>query len=167
MANWFVCCTVPQREFKAADELAALGLMTLVPYEVRHRKQLGKGNRPVMVPFPVPLMPSYVFLGTKDVVPWYDVRSLRDVRGQISFDGTPARLGEIEIARIRAMAADIRHESHKGLRLGDRVSITDGPFRSLEGLVEAIGLADVTVSVELFGSVRPVRHRPDQIERAA
>ena len=167
MANWYVCTTVPQREFKAADELSALGLMTLVPYEVRHRKAMGKGNRPVMVAYRVPLMPSYVFIGTRDVVPWYDVRALRDVRGQVSFDGTPARLGEPEIARIRAMAADIRHESHKGLRLGDRVSIMDGPFRSLIGLVEAIGLADVTVSVELFGSVRPIKHRPDQIERAA
>ncbi len=169
MANWFVCTTVPQREFKAAYELEALGLMTLVPYEVTYRRAMGKGNRPVTIEKNIPLLPSYVFVGSNDVVPWYDVRSLRDVRGRVAFDGAPARLRDVEIARIRALATAERRENagRKSLKLGDRVSITDGPFRSFEGLVQAIGVGDVTVSVEMFGSFRPVRHRPDQIERAA
>lgn len=168
MATWYVLTTLPQREFKAERELSnGLGLHTLVPYEIRHRKSLAKGNKPVMVPYRVPLMPGYLFAGSSDDLPWYDIRAIRDIRGSVQFGGIHATLTDTQMSRIRAMAADTRNESHRGLRIGDRVSITSGPFRSLDGLVEAIGLGGVTVTVDVFSRPVPVKIRPDQIERAA
>ena len=168
MAKWYVLTTLPQREFKAERELSnGLGLHTLVPYEIRHRKSLAKGNKPVMMPYKVPLMPGYLFAGSSDDLPWYDIRAIRDIRGSVQFGGIHATLTDLQMARIRAMAADTRNETRKGLTVGDKVSITDGPFRSLDGLVEAIGLGGVTVTFTMFSRPMAVKIRPDQIERAA
>ena len=162
---WHVLTTVPQREFRAGIELQQLGLATVIPYTIRHRKQMGKGNRPIMVPYRVPLLPSYAFVGGD--VPWYDVRSLKDIRGRVEFDGSPAIVSDADVDRVRRMAEIERHDDRKGLKAGDSVRVTDGPFRDLTALVEEIGMGSVRISVELFGRSTPATIRPDQIERAA
>lgn len=166
MANWFVVTTVPQREFRAGLELERLGLATVIPYTIRHRRQLGKGNRPIMVAYRVPLLPSYAFIGG-DSIPWYDIKSLRDVVGRVSFDGHPAIVSDADVDRVRRMAETERRDDRRALSVGDRVRVTDGPFRDLPALVEAIGMGSVRISVELFGRSTPATIRPDQIERAA
>lgn len=162
---WHILTACPQREFRAGIELQRLGLATVIPYTIRHRKQMGKGNRPIMVPYKVPLMPSYVFIGGD--VPWYDVRSLRDIRGRVEFDGRPARLSDLEMDHVRRLAETERKDDRKGLKAGDTVRMTDGPLRDLTALVQEIGLGSVRVDVELFGRPTPVTIRPDQIERVA
>lgn len=162
---WHVLTTVPQREFRAGIELQRLGLATVIPYTIRHRRQMGKGNRPIMVPYKVPLLPSYAFVGGD--IPWYDIKSLRDIRGRVEFDGSPAIVSDADVDRVRRMAEGVRHDDRKSIAVKDRVRVMYGPFRDLTALVEEIGMGSVRISVELFGRSTPATIRPDQIERAA
>lgn len=165
---WHVLTTMPQREFKAERELMnGLGLRTLVPYETRHRRAMGKGNRPVMVPYRVPLMPGYLFAGGTHGLPWRDVMEVRDIRGKVSFDGIPARLTDAQIDHVRRMAETTKVDTRRGLKVGDAGRITSGPFLDMPALVESIGLGSVEVTVEIFGRPTTTTVRPDMIERAA
>ena len=160
--------TVPQREFKAERELSnGLGLRTLVPYEIRHRRSMGKGNRPVMVPYRVPLMPGYLFAGAMGGLPWRDVMEIRDIRGKVAFDGSPARLTDAQVDHVRRMAESANTETRRGLKVGDAARVTSGPFANLGALVEAIGLDGVRVTVQMLGRSVPMTVRADHIERAA
>ena len=166
--TWHILTTVPQREFRAGVELDALGLRTLVPYELRHRRAIGKGGRPVMTGYRVPLLPGYLFVnGGDDCLPWRDVMELRDVRGCIWSGGIPARLTDAQIDHVRRLAETCRAETRRSLARGDRARIMAGPFSGIEALVSEITSTAVTLEVQMFGSTRAVDMRPDLIERVA
>lgn len=168
---WNILTTVPQREFKAERELQnAYGLDTVVPYETRQRKAMGRSNK--MVPYDAPIMPGYLFVANRHgPLPWRTVMGLRDIRGKVEFDGKPGTLTDAQMDSVRRMAELLRSEPPRRGRtsvgVGDKARIMSGPFESIETLVEAVGIKGVTVSVHMLGSIRTVDIRADQIERAA
>lgn len=166
--SWYILTTAPQREFKASKALDDLGLRAVVPYAIRHRKGRAKGNKPVMIPFRVPLLPGYIFAApAHDDMPWYAIKALPDVRGRVAFDGQPALLSDAEVDRMRRLAETERKEVYRGLKVGDKVDIMDGPFSGLDATLEAIGHAKVKVTVQIFGRSTSAVMRPDQVARAA
>lgn len=162
---WHILTTAPQREFRARDEIKRLGMRTYVPAELRHRRAIGKQGRPVMIPYNVPLMPGYVFVGAPAC--WRDVMELRDVRGCIWSGGKPAALADAQIDHVRRLANEIKSESRRGIVKGDSATILAGPFRGLDALVAEITGTSVTLELQLFGARREIEVRPDLVERAA
>lgn len=167
MMIWNVLTVAPQRERKVAAEIrAGLGLQVCVPCLQKHRKSRGKNNRPVLVPYLVPLMPRYVFVGAKNVLPVYDLMALEYVNGFVTFGGKIATLRDAEVDHIRRLAKDVKIDTKSGYQVGDAITITDGPFKSFPALIQEIRGGDVRVDVELFGRTAEHWRRADQIEKA-
>jgi len=54
----------------------------------------------------------------------------------VGFGGEPARISSVEIEAVRRVVeSSVKVEPHPFLRCGDRVRVTAGPLRGLEGLL--------------------------------
>ena len=156
---WSVLTVSPQRELRVAGEIkAGLGLQVCVPCLQRHRKRVSAE------PIHYPLMPRYVFVGSPEALPIYDLMSLRHVTGLVQFDGRIARLTDPDVDHIRRLANEVKVEAPGGHRVGDKIMITAGPFKCFEALVKEIRAGQVRIDVQMFG--RTVEHwrSADQVE---
>lgn len=163
---WHAITVAPQRERLVASELRnSLGLQTCVPCVQKHRRSMGKNNRPVLVPYLLPLMPSYVFVGSRHELPVYDIKSQQHVRDFVQFAGVYATLSDAEVDHIRRLARETTIDLPSGYQVGDSVTITDGPFRSFAALIQEIRGGDIRVDVELFGRTAPHWRRVDQVKK--
>ena len=156
-ATWYVLEVAGQRELEVTAKLREAGYLSMLPCERRYRKTRSKQGKPVLMPYLYPLMPGYVFAGFTGTVPWAKIKATRHIWGVVSFeeDGSPTRLTDRDIDKIRTMAKDAK-PSGGSLKEGDRTRITSGPFASLEGLAVALGRSKVTVSLVLFGAEREI-----------
>lgn len=92
---------------------------------------------------------------------WYIVRNTPGVTGFIGSSGKgakPTPLLPQEIDRILSNMGMSRVESDKELAPGMKVTITDGAFKTLSGIIESIDKEKGTVNVivDLFGQETPV-----------
>ena len=167
MSQWHIVRTVGARERHVAGELSrGLGLRTYYPVE---RFKLTRRAR--TIERVRPLMPSYIFAGCIDSMPWRDIAAVKGIVDWLTIDDDiPATVSGAEIERIRQLerefnlAKDDRRQS-RSLCVGDRVKITKGAFMDMETLLTAVrgskvefqgpwGKATVPAhSVSLVGSV--------------
>ena len=92
---------------------------------------------------------------------WYIVRNTPGVTGFIGSSGKgakPTPLKPQEIDRILANMGMTRMNVDKELTVGTKVSIVDGPFKGMEGVINSLDLENsrLTVSIDLFGQETPV-----------
>lgn len=89
---------------------------------------------------------------------WYVVRNTPRVTGFVGSGVQPVPLSEEEVNDLfRRMKADtIKHTTN--LEVNDAVSITDGPFKDLEGKVSEVDeeRGKIKVLVSMFGRETPV-----------
>jgi len=109
------------------------------------------------------LFPGYVII--KMVLTdetWYIVRNTRGVTGFVGPSSKPIPLTDAE---IRAMGVEeARHDI--GIKVGDTIRVTAGPFESFVGSVEEINLEKETlkVRISMFGRETPVELEFYQVE---
>lgn len=101
---------------------------------------------------------------------WYIVRNTPGVTGFIGSSGRgakPTPLLPQEIDRILASMGMTRIDAETELQVGDRVSITDGPFKGMEGKVDNIDAETnrLTVLIDLFGQETPVEVELYQVSK--
>lgn len=87
---------------------------------------------------------------------WYIVRNTPGVTGFIGSSGKgakPTPLLPQEIDRILANMGMSRVNIEDDLKIGDKVSIVDGPFKGMEGKVDSIDSENnrLTIIIDLFG----------------
>lgn len=92
---------------------------------------------------------------------WYIVRNTPGVTGFIGSSGKgakPTPLKPQEIDRILANMGMTRMNVDKELTVGTKVSIVDGPFKGMEGIINSLDLENsrLTVLIDLFGQETPV-----------
>ena len=92
---------------------------------------------------------------------WYIVRNTPGVTGFIGSSGKgakPTPLKPQEIDRILANMGMTRMDVDKELAVGTKVSIVDGPFKGMEGVINSLDLENsrLTVLIDLFGQETPV-----------
>lgn len=92
---------------------------------------------------------------------WYIVRNTPGVTGFIGSSGKgakPTPLKPQEIDRILANMGMTRMDVDKELTVGTKVSIVDGPFKGMEGVINSLDLENsrLTVLIDLFGQETPV-----------
>ena len=93
---------------------------------------------------------------------WYIIKNIRGVTGFVGSGGKPTALTEEE---VMALGMEKR-EIIVPYAVGDSVTITDGPFTSFTGVVDAIDVDDnsVRVIVPLFGRDTPIERELDEVE---
>jgi transcriptional antiterminator RfaH len=129
MAYWCCARTEPQREAAAAR------FLQLAQYEVylpRLRAVRLRNRRKVVVN--PPLFPSYLFVQITNG--WWNARWCPGVARLLSAGDGPLPVPDALIAEIRARERGglIELPQRDGLRVGDRVKVTAGPFSGYLGL---------------------------------
>ena len=175
---WHVLLVAPTREiaFAAADDdtgrlerrvrgaLQGLGLIAIVPTELRTRRVVGKQGRPLIITTSAALMPGYVFIGCRSVPDWPSILAIDHVRGYIASDGQPARLSAADVDAMQRLAKATR--APRGtLQVGDTARIRRGPFRGLDAIISAIRPDLIKVALHVFGAQREVAMSVDNVER--
>jgi len=123
------------------------------------------------------LYPGYVFVemacesdGAINESVWFLIKETSGVGDFIGAENKPTSMPERDVTGM--LEASQKAEEQPGLsglniKKGDRVKITDGPFESFEGEVEAVdekrGMVNVIVSI--FGRSTPVEVGYWQLER--
>lgn len=115
------------------------------------------------------IYPGYVLVDMiVDDDSWYIVRNTPRVTGFVGSGVNPVPLqkGEIDELFSRMNASSVKHNID--LETGDIVTITDGPFKDLDGKVESVDTerGKVHVLVSMFGRETPVEIDFIQVRKA-
>lgn len=170
--TWYLVYTSPRMEGKAQKALDEAGCKTFWPSS--HKVVTQPRRKPLE--FDVGTFPRYLFVAgmpfrqrkrdhvnedrsvvTIDGCPIDDIR---DIDGVEYVVGTSAGWLKVPSAAIAAIAGfQARKEAEKAapkLRRGDKATVISGPFMSFQAtVVEAIGLHEARVLIEIFGGEVP------------
>ena len=99
---------------------------------------------------------------------WYIVRNTPGVTGFIGSSGKgakPTPLLPQEIDKILSNMGMTRMDVDKDLAVGNKISITDGPFKGMLGTIDSIDIENstLTVLIDLFGQETPVEVELSQV----
>ncbi len=99
---------------------------------------------------------------------WYIVRNTPGVTGFIGSSGKgakPTPLLPQEIDKILSNMGMTRMDVNKDLVVGNKVNITDGPFKGMIGIIDNIDIdnSTLTVLIDLFGQETPVEVEMSQV----
>lgn len=154
--QWYVLHCKPRQEQAVADHLAAIGVHAYFP-KVQQVRFYGKRK----VKRELPLFASYVFMyGEKEAA--YSVDRTRGIV-QIIEPPDQEQL-DWELKNIQfALEHDAPLVECAGLKVGTRVEVRSGPFKGMQGLVEAnkaqdrivlqVAMLGRAMSVEIDGSI--------------
>jgi transcriptional antiterminator RfaH len=160
---WAVARTEVNREGVAASFLGKSGYRTYLP-RLRETRS-NHGRRQVVTPC---LFPCYAFVRIE--AGWWDARWCIGVVNLIMGVGDePAKVGDHIIAELKSRERNgyVELDERPGLRPGDQVKLTSGPFTGHLGLFVGMrGPERVAVLLALFGSQRPAILPAAAVERA-
>jgi transcription elongation factor/antiterminator RfaH len=134
MTHWYVIHTHSKQEDRACSNLEVLGATIFNP-KIRERRY----NQFVISSTYIakPLFPRYIFAQFKVSDLYHKVRFTRGVYNVVSFGDGPTPIDEEIVALIRSnIKEDGFVRIDKGIKLGDRVIVKDGPLKNLAGVFE-------------------------------
>ena len=117
------------------------------------------------------MFPSYVLVEMiMSDEAWYIVRNTPGVTGFIGSSGKgakPTPLLPQEIDHILVQMGMSRMDIESELAVNDPIVIVDGPFKGMEGTINAIDLENnrITVMIDLFGQETSVEVEPFQVNK--
>ncbi len=103
--------------------------------------------------------PGYVLVDMiADEDSWYLVRNTPRVTGFVGAGTVPVPLTPKEIEFIWSKLKDTKTTHALKIAIGENVTITDGPFKGMEGKVEGVDVekGKLKVNVNMFGRETPV-----------
>lgn len=182
---WYLVYTRPRYEEKAEKELRAAGCKTFWP----SKHVTIKAPRRAPIEHNVGTFPRYLFVSgvpfrqrQKDrmisetevaTVNGRAVVDIRDIEGVVDVIGTPTgwlRVPNAAIALISNYQTRAKAEKpvpRHGFKAGDAARVISGPFMSFQAtVVEAIGLHDAKVLIDMFGGLVPVTMGVAQLDAA-
>lgn len=130
-ARWYLIQSRPQQAQRAEDNLARQGYQVYYPrYPI---ERIRRGRRCTSE---AALFPNYLFICLDRWSDnWYPIRSTRGVARLVRFGTEPL---PVPHGLIDAIRQRIEHRQvTPAYQPGDRVEITDGPFRGLEAIFRA------------------------------
>ncbi|RUR42410.1 transcription/translation regulatory transformer protein RfaH [Vreelandella populi] len=131
LPSWYVIQCKGNESFRAAEHLTNQGYEVFHPVlDVKRRRQ----GKPTTVT--EPLFPYYLFIRLDQIVSdWRPIRSTRGVLRLLTFGNTPISVPDALVETLRAQPH--RQEgSHTYFCTGEKVMITEGPFKDLEAIFE-------------------------------
>lgn len=130
-ARWYVIQCKGGESFRAAEHLANQAFEVFHPVLDVKRKRQGK-----LATVSEPLFPYYLFIRLDQVVSnWRPIRSTRGVLRLLTFGDQPVAVPDALIDSLRRQPH--RQEgNHSYFTAGEKVTISDGPFKHLEAVFE-------------------------------
>lgn len=130
-SSWYVIQCKGSESFRAAEHLTNQGYEVFHPVLDVKRKRQGK-----LTTVTEPLFPYYLFICLDQVVSnWRPIRSTRGVLRLLTFGNNPISVPNALVETLRAQPH--RQEgSHTYFCAGEKVTITEGPFKDLEAIFE-------------------------------
>ncbi len=146
-AKWYAVWTRSRHEQTVRKELERKGFEVFLPTIARWSRWKDRKKR-----IDWPLFPGYCFVRF-DPAFRADVLKCAGAVGLVSFDGTPAPVADSELAAIRQLVeSDLKCDPCPLINEGDRVRVTHGPLKGVEGLLVRKGSeARIVLSVNLIG----------------
>jgi len=127
---WYALYTRHQHEKCVYHALTGKGFEAFLPLYTTAHQWKDRVKR-----VSLPLFPCYVFL-RGPLEQWLPVLTTPGVHTVVGCGGQPASISSSEIEAIRTVVeSPAKVEPHPYLRCGDRVRVTAGPLRGLEGLL--------------------------------
>ena len=143
---WFALYTKSRSEFKAAEQLEAIGVRNYLPVVVRWKKWSDRKKKILE-----PILKGYIFILADEKERKLSLEQYSIVR--CVFDnGRPAKIPEWQINNLKKM---LSKESdfliQDGLIPGVKVKIREGPFEGIIGVVhESENGKTIAVSIDLL-----------------
>jgi len=163
MTNWYVAHTHARGEAKAQINLEHQGFHTYLPRFLKERRHARRVDTVAM-----PLFQRYIFI-QMDIAKarWRAIQSTFGIQNLVCNGNVPASIDEEIILEIRKRENDagfVQVESRPGLKKGDEIRVSAGPFANLEGLFDAYSDAlRVTVLLNMLGGSVPVKLPKNQV----
>jgi len=128
--SWYALYTRHQHEKCVHQILTGKGFEAFLPLYTTAHQWKDRVKR-----VSLPLFPCYVFL-RGPLTQWLPVLTTPGVHTVVGFGGQPANISSPEIEAIRrVIESPLKAEPHPYLKCGDRVRVTAGPLRGLEGIL--------------------------------
>ena len=173
--EWYVVNTYSGHETKVKEKLEAkiesMGMQDcifriIIPETTEVEVKDGVKKEKVKKMFPGYILVEMIMTDEA----WYIVRNTPGVTGFIGSSGhkaKPTPLLPQEIDRILANMGMSRVNIEAEMSVGDKVSITDGPFKGMLGTVDSIDLENnrLNVLIDLFGQETPVEVELFQVNK--
>lgn len=148
--SWIVIYTKPSQEFRAKDNLKALGATIFLP--LRSKEKVANGS---FVVCHEPLFPRYIFMRNDGALLHkisHMLRSTRGVSSVVNFGGKFAELSDEMVSSMKAAEGRSLSQPEKAYRRGDEVNFTFGPFKNIEAAFkESDGVRRIILLFDLLG----------------
>lgn len=143
---WYVIYTKPRNEKKVAERLQQIGITVYCPM-VTMIKQWSDRKKKVQIP----LMNSYVFVCLEDK----ERKKVFQISGVVRYLfwlGKPAMVREEEISALQeGLKETMTSFEVKGLKVGDLLPISSGPFQGKEGIIKQINKHSLQLILKELG----------------
>lgn len=151
--NWYVIQCKGGESFRAAENLGNQGYDVFHPVLDIPRKRQGKFKT-----ISEPMFPYYLFIRLDQIASnWRPIRSTRGVLRLLTFGNTPVPVSDALIDTLISQPHE-QQGIHSYFNPGDKVTITEGPFKDLEAVFKHVkGAERAIVLLNLL-------HRPQHIE---
>jgi transcriptional antiterminator RfaH len=148
--SWFLLTSKPHKDEVAEMHLRNQGYEVYRPLAKRLRTQRGK-----VITRIESLFPRYMFIHLDDGINdnWAPIRSTKGINGFVRFGNEPAQVPTNLVLGLKAQEAILGERAIDLDRFhgGDKVLITEGPFRGLEAIFQKYdGEERVVVLLEIL-----------------
>ncbi len=151
--NWYALYTKPRNEKKVADSLNAMGIEAYCPV-VSTLKQWSDRKKKVTVP----VLPSYVFVRL-EATHRNTVFQVAGVVRYVFWLGQPALIRAIEIEALQnSLQQDCKSLEITELQRGDAYTVTTGPFKGYEGVVNQVSATKTQILLASIGVLLTLEH---------
>ncbi|AOE50173.1 transcription/translation regulatory transformer protein RfaH [Kangiella sediminilitoris] len=130
---WYLVQCKPRQEKRAKENLENQSISSFLP--LISIEKVVRGKRQSILE---PLFPGYIFIELpKNGNGWSKIRSTRGVRDFVRFAGVPGMVSAKLIQDLSLVNKEfVTNVSETTPKTGDKVRITAGPFKDLEGVFE-------------------------------
>lgn len=163
--SWFLFTCKPREDDRAELNLKNQGYTCYRPVIQVQKKRNGK-----QVLVEESLFPRYIFVQLPDGVGnWRSLLATRGIANVVRFGELPTAIPQALIDEIKANETQLKQTETpvKGLKAGDKVRITSGPFEFLEAIYQqSKGEDRVLVLLNILQQPQLIELTPDQIDKA-
>ena len=130
---WYVIQTKPGNEHRVVINLSHQGIETFLPLFKSYRSCHGRLIQNIK-----PLFPNYLFTNLFLQLHYYKVKWTRGVNKILGTENGPAPISEKVIQAIKErLGSDNLVKLDEGLKEGEVIQITSGPFKGLTGIFQS------------------------------
>lgn len=174
--RWYAVSVLSNFEKKVAEQIrhavAEKGLEELIEEVLVPEEEVIEIRRGKKVSVPRRFMPGYVLVRMElNDTTYHLISSISRVTGFLGPQGkpTPMKDEEVNVILNRVEAGIEQPRTMIHFDIGEKVSVTDGPFEGFEGMVEEVDDEHqrLKVSVSIFGRATPVELEFTQVTKGA